>query len=33
MPTFTSKHNVKKNTNQFKNLNENFYKFFSENIF
>ena len=24
MPTFTSKHNVKKNTNQFKNLNENF---------
>ena len=33
MPTFTSKHNVKKTQINLKTLMKNFYKFFSENIF
>lgn len=33
MPTFTSKHNVKKHKSNFKTLMKNFCKFFSENIF
>lgn len=33
MPTFTSKHNVKKHKSNFQTLMKNFCKFFSENIF